>query len=192
MVEAFNLAVRLRMCRGRSIVLNTVSFDHSLKFFRSELFAIVGENLNWLPVSQHDILQQLNGDGSRALFESPCDGSGRRIIDCCDDVSVPTSGKHKRLRTLWNSVEFRRSGFCGLGVLNSTEFHGVLSLLCSPDEFLVHWEGYSDVEDSWVKELVDIDPEMVKAYFESLDREKEKSMPSPKLRRGRSAGTVTS
>ena len=55
-------------------------------------------------------------------------------------------------------------------------------------EFLVHWEGYSDIKDSWVKE-VDIDPEMVKAYFESLDREKEKSMPSPKLRRGRSART---
>jgi hypothetical protein len=26
-------------------------------------------------------------------------------------------------------------------------------------EFLVHWEGYLDIEDSWVKE-VDIDAEM--------------------------------
>lgn len=55
-------------------------------------------------------------------------------------------------------------------------------------EFLVHWEGYSDLEDSWVKE-VDIDPGMVKAFLESLEREKEKTTPSPKLRRGRSART---
>ena len=37
-------------------------------------------------------------------------------------------------------------------------------------EFLVHWQGYSDVEDSWVKE-VDIDPEMVRIYFEELEKE---------------------
>jgi hypothetical protein len=55
---------------------------------------------------------------------------------------------------------------------------------------LVHWEGYSDVEDSWVKE-VDIDSEMVKAYFEELDAEKANTTPSSKskLRRGRSAST---
>ena len=35
-------------------------------------------------------------------------------------------------------------------------------------EFLVHWEGYSDIEDSWVKEI-DIDPEMVRAYLDGLD-----------------------
>jgi len=55
-------------------------------------------------------------------------------------------------------------------------------------EFLVHWEGYSDVEDSWVKE-VDIDPERVKAYLEGLEAEKANTTPSPKLRRGRSAST---
>jgi hypothetical protein len=54
---------------------------------------------------------------------------------------------------------------------------------------LVHWEGYSDTEDSWVKE-VDIDPEMVKAYLEELEVETRKNTtPSPKLRRGRSART---
>jgi oligoendopeptidase F len=53
-------------------------------------------------------------------------------------------------------------------------------------EFLIHWEGYSDTEDSWVKE-VDIDPEMVKAYLEGL--ESENTTPSPKLRRRRSART---
>jgi hypothetical protein len=55
-------------------------------------------------------------------------------------------------------------------------------------EFLVHWEGYSDVEDSWVKEP-DIDPEMVKAYFDVLGAEKLTTTPSPKRRRGRSAST---
>ena len=56
-------------------------------------------------------------------------------------------------------------------------------------EFLVHWEGYADVEDSWVKEI-DVDPEMVKAYFEGLDDESQvNSTPSPKRRRGRSAST---
>jgi hypothetical protein len=54
-------------------------------------------------------------------------------------------------------------------------------------EFLVHWEGYSDIEDSWVKE-VDIDAEMVKAYLEGLEAEKQ-TTPSPNLRRGRSART---
>ena len=34
-------------------------------------------------------------------------------------------------------------------------------------EFLVHWEGYADVEDSWVKEA-DIDPKIVKAYLENV------------------------
>ena len=53
---------------------------------------------------------------------------------------------------------------------------------------MVHWEGYSDIEDSWVKE-VDIDPEMVKAYIEGLELEKGNTTPSPKLRRGRSART---
>ena len=38
-------------------------------------------------------------------------------------------------------------------------------------EFLVRWEGYSDLEDSWIKE-VDIDPEMIKAYFEQIETEK--------------------
>jgi Chromo (CHRromatin Organisation MOdifier) domain len=55
-------------------------------------------------------------------------------------------------------------------------------------EFLIHWEGYSDTEDSWVKE-VDIDPEMVKAYLEELRLEKENTTASPKSRRGRSART---
>ena len=53
-------------------------------------------------------------------------------------------------------------------------------------EFLVHWEGYSDVEDSWIKEQ-DIDCEMVKAYFEELEAETANTTPSPKRRRGRSA-----
>jgi len=38
-------------------------------------------------------------------------------------------------------------------------------------EFLVHWEGYTDMDDSWVKEI-DVDAEMVKAYLESLETEK--------------------
>ena len=37
-------------------------------------------------------------------------------------------------------------------------------------QFLVHWDGYSDIEDSWVKER-DIDREMVRAYFEMLGNE---------------------
>jgi len=56
-------------------------------------------------------------------------------------------------------------------------------------EFLVHWEGYSDTEDSWEKE-VDIDPEMVKAYLEELAVEtQQNTTPSPKLRKGKSART---
>ena len=55
-------------------------------------------------------------------------------------------------------------------------------------EFLVHWEGYSDVVDSWVKEQ-DIDCEMVKAYIEELEAETANTTPSPKRRRGRSAST---
>ena len=38
-------------------------------------------------------------------------------------------------------------------------------------QFLVHWEGYSDTEDSWVKEG-DIDAEMVRVYLEGLEKEK--------------------
>jgi hypothetical protein len=53
---------------------------------------------------------------------------------------------------------------------------------------LVHWEGYSDTEDSWVKG-VDIDPEMVKAYLEELEGERQNTTSSPKLRRGRTART---
>jgi hypothetical protein len=61
--------------------------------------------------------------------------------------------------------------------------------VCRKRQFLVHWEGYSDIEDSWVKE-VDIDPEMVKVYFESLEIENQNAKPpSPKLRRARSART---
>jgi hypothetical protein len=62
----------------------------------------------------------------------------------------------------------------------------------------VHWEGYSDTEDSWVKE-VDIDAEMVRVYFEELEKEKgdnkahkvgtQTTTPSPKSTGGRSART---
>jgi polyhydroxyalkanoate synthesis regulator phasin len=64
----------------------------------------------------------------------------------------------------------------------------------------VHWEGYSDTEDSWVKEG-DIDAEMVRVYFEELEKEKEKGedkahkvgtqtiTPSPKNTGRRSART---
>ena len=38
-------------------------------------------------------------------------------------------------------------------------------------EFLVHWEGYSDLEDSWIKEE-DINPELIRAYFEQIATEK--------------------
>ena len=56
-------------------------------------------------------------------------------------------------------------------------------------QFLVHWEGYSDTEDSWVKER-DIDEDMVRAYFEGLEIEKgDNDAQSPKGRRGRSART---
>jgi len=65
-------------------------------------------------------------------------------------------------------------------------------------QFLVHWEGYSDTEDSWVKEG-DIDAEMVRVYFEGLEKEKgenkahkvgtQTTTPSPKSTGGRSART---
>jgi len=65
-------------------------------------------------------------------------------------------------------------------------------------QFLVHWEGYSDTEDSWVKEK-DIDAEMVRVYFEELEKEKgenkahkvdtQTTTPSPKSMGGRSART---
>jgi len=65
-------------------------------------------------------------------------------------------------------------------------------------QFLVHWEGYSDMEDSWVKER-DIDREMVRAYLEQLDGEMgdnkahkvdtQTTTPSPKSTGGRSART---
>ena len=66
-------------------------------------------------------------------------------------------------------------------------------------QFLVHWEGYLDTEDSWVKEG-DIDKEMVRVYFEGLEREKgdnkapkvgptQTTTPSPKSTGGRSART---
>jgi hypothetical protein len=60
----------------------------------------------------------------------------------------------------------------------------------------VHREGYSDIEDSWVKER-DIDAEMVQAYFEGLKNEKgenkarkaeiQTTTPSPKHTGGRGA-----
>ena len=62
-------------------------------------------------------------------------------------------------------------------------------------QFLVHWEGYSETEDSWVKEG-DIDAEMVHAYLEALEKEgeneahkvgKRTTTPSPKRTGGRSA-----
>jgi RNase H-like domain found in reverse transcriptase/Reverse transcriptase (RNA-dependent DNA polymerase)/Integrase zinc binding domain/Chromo (CHRromatin Organisation MOdifier) domain/Retroviral aspartyl protease/Zinc knuckle len=65
-------------------------------------------------------------------------------------------------------------------------------------QFLVHWEGYSDTEDSWVKEG-DIDAEMVQIYFEELENEDgentahkvgtQTTTPSPKNMGGRSART---
>ena len=64
--------------------------------------------------------------------------------------------------------------------------------------FLVHWEGYADTENSWVKEK-DIDPEMVRVYIEMLENEKgenkankvgtQTTTPSPKITEGRSART---
>jgi hypothetical protein len=64
-------------------------------------------------------------------------------------------------------------------------------------QLLVHWEGYSDTEDSWVKEG-DIDTEMVQAYVEELENEVgdnrahkvgiQTTTPSPKSTGGRSAG----
>jgi hypothetical protein len=65
-------------------------------------------------------------------------------------------------------------------------------------QFLVHWEGYSDMEDSWVKEK-DIDGEMVRVYLDGLEKEKgenkahkvgtQTTTPSPKSTGGRSART---
>ena len=65
-------------------------------------------------------------------------------------------------------------------------------------QFLVHWEGYSDTEDSWVLER-DIDGELVRAYLEQLDGEMgdnkahkvdiQTTTPSPKGTGGRSART---
>ena len=58
---------------------------------------------------------------------------------------------------------------------------------------MVHWEGYSDTEDSWVLER-DIDGELVRAYLEQLDGEMgdnkahkvdtQTTTPSPKVREG--------
>ena len=53
-------------------------------------------------------------------------------------------------------------------------------------QFLVHWEGYSDLEDLWVKEE-DIDEELVRAYEDEL--EKENTTASSKSTGGRSART---
>ena len=39
-------------------------------------------------------------------------------------------------------------------------------------QFLVHWEGYRDMDDCWVQEN-DIDQEMVRAYFEELEKDQE-------------------
>jgi hypothetical protein len=64
-------------------------------------------------------------------------------------------------------------------------------------QFLVHWEGYSDLEDSWVKEK-DIDGEIVRAYMEELEKEEgvneaheaeRTATPSPKTTGGRSVRT---
>jgi len=64
-------------------------------------------------------------------------------------------------------------------------------------QFLVHWEGYSDLEDSWIKED-DIDEEMVRTYMEDLEKEKgdnethkveRTTTPPPKSTGGRSART---
>jgi len=56
-------------------------------------------------------------------------------------------------------------------------------------EFLIHWEGYSDIEDSWVKEA-DIDAEMVNMYLEGLDRDMAANIsPSSKSKTGRSVRT---
>ena len=38
-------------------------------------------------------------------------------------------------------------------------------------QFLVHWEGYSDLEDSWIKEK-DIDGEIVRVYPAGLEKER--------------------
>ena len=53
-------------------------------------------------------------------------------------------------------------------------------------QFLVHWEGYLDLEDSWVKEE-DIDEELVRTYEDEL--EKENTTTSSKSTGGRSART---
>jgi len=65
-------------------------------------------------------------------------------------------------------------------------------------QFLVHWKGYADTDDSWVLER-DIDGELVRAYLEQLDRETgdnkahkvdtQPTTPSPKSTGGRSART---
>ena len=65
-------------------------------------------------------------------------------------------------------------------------------------QVLVHWEGYADTEDSWVKER-DVDPQMVQAYFEMLENENSENKankvgaqattPSPKITERRSART---
>jgi len=65
-------------------------------------------------------------------------------------------------------------------------------------QFLVRWEGCSDLEDSWVKEG-DIDGEMVRAYLEEVENEKSEykahkvdpltTTPSPKIKGRRSART---
>ena len=47
--------------------------------------------------------------------------------------------------------------------------------ICRKRRFLVHWEGYSDIEDQWVKGG-HIDPEMVKVYLEEQGKGLEKAL----------------
>ena len=57
MVEAFDLSVGLWVAWRGPIVLNAVPFEDSLEFLRSELLAIVGNDLSGFSVSSDDIFQ---------------------------------------------------------------------------------------------------------------------------------------
>ena len=87
-IEAFDFAVGLGVTRRRSIVMDVVSLDECLEMLGSELFSIVRDDLNGLPVSPNDVFQDLDRSSRGTFFEGPGESSGGGIINGGDYVSV--------------------------------------------------------------------------------------------------------